>query len=87
MLTMPQASVGLWKTSQWNANLAYPLGNGVLHCQGSSGPKRELQPLTIGWRDESKGVEEESIGDRLVDSFTAQSLDLPPQAAKVQLSA
>lgn len=53
--------------------------------QGLGSPSRQLQPVTAGRREDNqpKGVLEETIGDRLVDSFTAQSLDLPPQAAKV----
>ena len=37
--------------------------------------KRAVEPSTAAT----------SLGDRLVDTLTAQSLDLPPQAAKVRL--
>jgi hypothetical protein len=62
-----------------------------LYAYVQAQPQRELQP--VGSRGRSSAAAgaavapvlepQQSVGDRLVDSFTAQSLDLPPQAAKV----
>lgn len=53
-------------------------GKGQQRRESAPVPAQQQQPA-----EESAQGERVTVGDFLVDSLTAQSLDLPPQAAKV----
>lgn len=61
-------------------------GNWLWEARGMQGqPAEVLEALQQAKRAVEPSTAATSLGDRLVDTLTAQSLDLPPQAAKVWL--
>ena len=60
------------------AGMALPAGASVWHANLPDISQRSVNAA-------AKAAALASVGDKLVDSLQAQSLDLPPQAAKVML--
>ena len=59
-------------------------GNWLWEARGMEGQPAEVrEALQQAKRAVEPTAAATSLGDRLVDTLTAQSLDLPPQAAKV----
>lgn len=59
--------------------LPVPAGTTVWHANLPDISQRTLNAA-------AKALAQASVGDKLVESLSAQSLDLPPQAAKVTIS-